>query len=244
MKADVVDTKNKKVGEVELDDSVFGASVRPHLFWETVKAQMASRRAGTHSTKTATTVSGTGKKPFRQKGTGRARQGSSRGPHMRGGSVVHGPHPRDYSYRIPKKMVASALRSALSLRLSEAKLYVVKGWKPEKPRTQIALSVLANFKAEKALVVDVNNNVNLAKSIRNLKNAKFLPVEALNVYDLLRYDHLFLSDEAVEHVIKRLKTKPSRTEQALKAAGTAAKPVKKAAAKKKVTAKKKGGAHA
>jgi len=210
MNIDVVDIKNAKVGDVEVDDSVFGSRVKPWLFYEVVKAQMANRRAGTQSTKTASEVRGTGAKPFRQKGTGRARQGSNRSTHMRGGAVALGPKPRSYAYNVPKKMVQGALRSALSLRLSESKLHVVKDWNPAKPRTKDALGVLSNFEANKALVVGSREDESLRLSVRNLPNAKFLPVEGLNVYDVLKYDHLFINASVIEGLSDRLKTSASR----------------------------------
>lgn len=213
MKLDVFDIEKKKVGDIDVDDSVFAAPVKQHLFWEIVKMQLASRRAGTHSTKTITMVSGTGKKPFRQKGTGRARQGSLRSSHMVGGAVVHGPHPRSYAYEAPKKMVRGALRSALSLRCSEAKLHVIKGWKPNGPKTKDALAVLTRFGAESALVVDSRDNESLRLSVRNLPTVKFLPVEGLNLRDILAHDHLIISDAVLEMVVNRLKTVPSRKDK-------------------------------
>lgn len=218
MKFDVVDTQNKKVGDVDLEDSVFSAEVRHYLFWEVVKMQLANRRRGTHSTKTVAEVSGSGVRPYRQKGTGRARHGSKRAMNMRGGGVVHGPRPRDYSYKVPKKVMKAALRSALSLRAAESALHVVQGWSPEKPRTKDALAVLGRFDAVKALVVDKGLNENLALSVRNLPKAKYLPVEAINVYDILKYDHLFLSEGAVQSLNERLQTEGSRKERELKEA--------------------------
>lgn len=213
MKVDVVDTIKSKVGEIELEDSVFGSRVKPWLFYEVVKMQMANRRRGTQSTKTITEVRGGGKKPYRQKGTGRARQGSTRSAHMRGGACVLGPKPRDYSYKMPKKMVQGALRAALSLRLKEEKLTVIKDWSPQTPKTKEALKVLAGFDAAKALVVGSREDKNLQLSLRNLPNSKFLPVEGLNVYDILDHDHLFISEAVVEGINKRLQTSPSRRDQ-------------------------------
>ena len=164
MKVDVVKTDCSKAGSIELDDSVFGASVREHLFWEVVKMQLASRRRGTHKTKTVSEVRGSGDKPYRQKGTGRARHGTKRAMNMKGGGVVHGPRPRDYSYKLPKKMMQTALRSALSLRLQQDALHVVTGWKPEAPKTKDALQVLANNEADTALEVDVTGNAPLRRS--------------------------------------------------------------------------------
>ncbi len=216
MKVDVVDTQNNKVGDIELNDSVFASEVRSYLFWEVVKMQLANRRAGTHATKTVSDVRGSGAKPYRQKGTGRARHGSSRAMNMRGGGIVHGPQPRDYGYRLPKKMVKVALRSALSLRNQEQKLHVIKDWSPEAPKTKAALQVLRNFQAEKALVVGTKDDENLKRSLRNLPKAKFLSVEALNVYDVLNYDHLFISADVVGGINERLHSEPSRRERELK----------------------------
>ena len=220
MKFDVVDTQNTKVGEIDLDDSVFAAEVRHHLFWEVVKMQLANRRRGTHSTKTVREVSGTGKKPYKQKGTGRARHGSNRAMNMRGGGVVFGPRPRDYGYQVPKKVMKAALRSALSLRAKESCLHVVRGWNPAKPKTREALAVLGRFDASKALVVDKGTNETLALSVRNLPKAKYLPAEALNVYDILKYDHLLMSEAAVQHLVDRLQCEPSRKELELKEAAS------------------------
>jgi len=213
VKVDVVDTNKSKVGEIDLEDSVFASRVKPWLFWEVVKMQMANRRRGTQSTKTITEVSGTGKKPYRQKGTGRARQGSTRSAHMRGGAVVLGPKPRSYSYKLPRKMMQGALRSALSLRNSEQKLSVIQGWSPDKPKTKSALAVLSKFDTEKALVVGSTSDENLRLSLRNLPHSKFLPVEGLNVYDILDHDHLFITDAVVDAINKRLKTAASRKDQ-------------------------------
>lgn len=218
MKFDVVDTSNAKVGDIDLDDSVFAAEIRRHLFWEVVKMQLANRRRGTHKTKTVSEVAGTGAKPYKQKGTGRARHGSNRAMNMRGGGVVHGPQPRDYSYRVPKKVMKAALRSALSLRASEQKLHVVKGWDPSAPKTKEALSVLGKFEAGKALVVGTGDEGNLALSLRNLPKAKYLPVAGLNVYDILKYDHLFVCEDAVQPIVERLQTVMSRSEKELKEA--------------------------
>jgi large subunit ribosomal protein L4 len=212
VRLDVFDTEKKKVGQVDLDDSVFAAPVKDHLFWEVVRMQLTNKRRGTQSTKTITNLSGTGKKPFRQKGTGRARQGSLRSGQMRGGAVVHGPLPRDYSYEMPKKMVKSALRSALSLRAKETHLFVIKGWSPKAAKTKDAKAVLDRFDAKKALVVDSRDNEKLMLSVRNLPHAKFLPVEALNVRDILHYDHLFVSEAAVQKIAERLRARASRKE--------------------------------
>lgn len=215
MKHDVVDTSGSKVGDIDLEDSVFGAVVRPYLFWEMVKMQLANRRRGTHSTKTVSEVNGSGAKPYRQKGTGRARHGTRYAMNMRGGGVVFGPRPRDYGYKLPKKMKAAALRSALSKRAAESALHVVRDWSPGTPKTKDAAAVLAKLGAGKALVVGTKENTGLEKSVRNMAKAKFLAAEGLNVYDILYYDHLVLTEDVVETINQRLKTEPSRKERAL-----------------------------
>ncbi len=216
MKVDVVDTSNQKVGELELDGSVFGAVAREHLHYEVVRMQLANRRRGTHSTKTVAEVRGSGKKPYKQKGTGRARHGSNRAMNMRGGGVVHGPRPRDYSYQMPKKMVDGALRSALSLRLQEGQLSVVRGWAPEAPKSKGAEAVLGALGGKKTLVVGGADDGNLHLSVRNLPLAKFIEVESLNVYDLLDHDKVLLLEHTVPEISQRLHTELSRKERALR----------------------------
>ena len=210
MKIDVVDLSGAKVGSVDLDDGVFGAEVKEHLLWEVVKMQRASKRAGTHSTKTQKDVQGGGKKPWRQKGTGRARQGSIRAAQWVGGGTVFGPHPRDYSYELPKKVKQGALRSALSLRAKEKKLVVVKSLEIEEIKTKRVAQALKALGAEKALIVDGKANEKLSKSARNLAHSKFLPHEGLNVYDVLRYESLVLSQPAAQALSTRLKPAPKR----------------------------------
>jgi large subunit ribosomal protein L4 len=220
MKVDVVDTQNQKVGDIELDESVFGAAVREHLHYDVVRMQLARRRRGTHSTKTVSEVRGSGKKPYKQKGTGRARHGNNRAMNMRGGGVVHGPRPRDYGYQMPKKMVKVALRSALSLRLKQDELSVVRGWMPEAPKTKAAAEVVSRFGATKTLVVADGDAENLGLSLRNLPHVKFLPAEAINVYDILDHDRVILLESAVEPITERLRTELSRKERALREEAT------------------------
>lgn len=216
MKVDVFDLKNKKTGTIELDDAVFGTDVREHLFYEVINWQRARRRAGTHKVKGRSEVAGGGKKPFKQKGTGRARQGTSRAPNMPGGGVVHGPTPRDYSYAMPKKKRRAALRSALSMKARDGKLRIVDSLELAQIKTKVAAGVLDAFEARKALFVDVTtrdeasnlvqHNETLRLSVRNLKNAKYLATEGLNVEDVIHYDFLFLSQAAAEQVQEALKS--------------------------------------
>jgi large subunit ribosomal protein L4 len=192
-KFDVYDLEKKKVGELELADAVFAGEVNEHLFYEVVKAKLASDRSGTHAVKNRSLVSGGGKKPFKQKGTGRARQGSTRASQWVGGGKAMGPKPRDYAYDVPKKVRKAALRSALALRGKDQKLVIVEKWAPAAAKTGAAAKVLAKLGVKKALVVDDGQNVALARSVRNLDGSDFLPVEGLNVYDILKHDALVLT---------------------------------------------------
>lgn len=215
MKLDIYDLGSaKSAGEIDVDDAIFGTEVREYLFWEVVNWQRARRRAGTHKTKTRAEVRGGGRKPWRQKGTGRARQGTIRAPHWVGGGTVFGPTPRDYSYKMPKKKRAAALRSALSQKAAENQIRVIDSLELGEIKTKAAAAILDRFDAPKALFVDtttrheggaVEHNDNLRLSVRNLKNAKYLAAEGLNVEDLLRYDVLFISKNAVEQVQEALK---------------------------------------
>ncbi|MCU0683774.1 MAG: 50S ribosomal protein L4 [Polyangiaceae bacterium] len=196
---DVFNLKREKVGELALSDEVFGAEVKEQLFYEVVKAQLASRRQGTASAKERAAVSGSSKKLYKQKGTGRARQGSLRAPHHAGGGRAHPPRPRDWSYRPPRKVRAGALKSALSLFVKEGRLIVVDSLALEAIKTKGVVTALGALQAtKKTLVVDGRDNEKLRLSVRNLPDALFLPPEGVNVYDLLRHDHLVLSRDAVK----------------------------------------------
>lgn len=199
MKVNVYNLKREQVGEIELSDEVFGADVKEHLFYEVVKAQLASRRAGTKATKERSAVSGSTKKLYRQKGTGRARQGSLRAPHHPGGGVAHALEPQDWSYRPPRKVRIGALKSALSLFAKQDRLIVLDSLELSEIKTKALVDALGALKADKkALVVDNVTNEKLVKSIRNLEHHQFLPPEGVNVYDLLRHDHLVVSKEAAK----------------------------------------------
>jgi large subunit ribosomal protein L4 len=181
------------VGELELADAVFAGEVNEHLFYEVVKAKLASDRSGTHAVKNRSLVSGGGKKPWKQKHTGRARQGSTRASQFVGGGKAMGPVPHSYAYEVPRKVRKAALRSALALRVKDGKLVIVQEWKPGAPKTGAAAKVLAKLGVQKPLVVDEAQNVALARSVRNLRGADFLAVEGLNVYDILKHDTLVLT---------------------------------------------------
>ena len=204
MKVTVFNLKNEKVSELELSDEVFGAEVKDQLFYEVVKAQLASRRSGTKATKERSAVRGSSKKLFKQKGTGRARQGSVRAPHHAGGGMAHALEPKDWSYRPPRKVRAQALKSALSLFAKESRLIIVDSFDLAEIKTKALVAALSGLKADKkALVVDTRENDKLQKSIRNVAAHQFLPPEGVNVYDLLRHDHLVLSKAAVKELEAR-----------------------------------------
>jgi large subunit ribosomal protein L4 len=231
----VVDVKNlegKKVGEVTLADAVFGAKVNPHLLHETVRWYLASQRAGTHKTKGRGEVSGSGRKLWRQKGTGRARVGSIRSSIWRKGGTVHGPQPRSYAYRLPRKMFLGALRSALSSKLAGEKLIVVDAWSLDSHKTKAFRGVLDRLDGEARTILLVNQgeNRNLELASRNLEGVKLVPPSALQPYDLLRHEQLVISKDAALRLGEVLGPKPGATAEAAPAAE--AKPAKKAALEK------------
>jgi large subunit ribosomal protein L4 len=197
-KVDVYNLKRQKVGEVDLSDEVFATEVKEHLLHEVVVAQLASQRAGTHAAKERAAVSGSSKKIFKQKGTGRARHGSIRAPIFVGGGRAHPPKPQDFSYRPPRRVRVGALKSALSLLLKEGRLLVVDSIDLGEIKTKKLAGVLEALKSTGALVVDDKSNENLRLSIRNLDHSQFLPPEGVNVYDLLRYPHLVVSKTAAK----------------------------------------------
>jgi len=201
---DVVNAQGQKVRAIELDDSVFSAEIKEHVLWEVVKQQLAARRQGTHSTLHRGEVRGGGKKPFRQKGTGQARQGSTRAPNHIGGAKVFSPKPRDYEYTLPKKVKQAALRSALSLRAKEKKLIILEDVNFEVPKTKQAIALLAALGDSKALLVASGEGTALAKSMRNVQSAKYLAVEGLNTYDILKHPSLILTENTVKAIESRL----------------------------------------
>ncbi len=198
--ADVFDIEKKKVAEVELNDAVFGAEVNEATIHDVVKMQLASRRSGTSATKGRSDVSGGGKKPWRQKGTGRARSGTSRSPIWRGGGIVFGPQPRDYSYSVPKKVRKKALISVLSMKVKEEKMTVLRNFPMETISTKAFKKVVDLFGLKKALFVIDQDNAVLMKSSRNLKNVKMIRSEGINVYDVLNYEHLILLEPSIKKI--------------------------------------------
>lgn len=194
---DVVDLKNQKVGEVELADDVFGAEVNEALLYEAVRQFQAGQRAGTHKTKVRSEVAGSGKKLWKQKGTGRARMGSVRSPLWRHGGTVHGPVPRDYSYKLPRKMLLGALRSALSAKVRDGELKVVQTFNLTDHKTKNAMNALANVVTGRSvLLVDNADNRNLTLGVRNLKGVTLMPTRAVNPYHLLGHENVVLSEAA------------------------------------------------
>ena len=192
------------VGELELDATVFGAQLNVPLMHQVVRAQLAAARAGTHDTKRRGEVSGGGKKPWRQKGTGRARQGSTRAPHWTGGGVVMGPHPRDHSLKVPKKMKQNALRSALSDRAKDGKVAVVDALSFETPKTKDALAILKACELSgNVLVVLHEPDMTVGKSFRNIPDVKVTLVGQLNTYDVLESDAVLFTRPAYDALVSR-----------------------------------------
>jgi large subunit ribosomal protein L4 len=202
---DLVKAGGGRAGSVELDPVVFEAAVKPHLFHAEVRRQLAARRAGTHSTKNRAFVSGGGIKPWRQKGTGRARQGSIRAPQWAGGGVVFGPVPRSHEHDLPKKMRRAALRSALSLRLREGALTVVEALSLEAPKTRLLLEALRGLGlGEASVLVVAAADEKLELAARNLPRVDVLRPEGLNVYDVLRRERLVVTRDALAGIHARL----------------------------------------
>ena len=211
MDIDVVDIQDAEATDaLALSDDVFDAEVREHLFWEVVNWQRAKRHQGTHQAKSRSEVSGGGRKPWAQKGTGRARHGSIRSPIWVGGGVSHGPSPRNYDYQISKKKRRAALRAALTGRAREGTLYIVEDFDLPEIKTKRAVEMLERLEVSNALVVDtterdeesgdVQHNRELRLSVRNLPDVKYLAAEGLNVEDILQYDALVVSREAIEQI--------------------------------------------
>jgi len=194
----VYDIEKNKVAEVTLNDAVFGAEVNRDVIYEVVRMQMAARRQGTHDTKERGEISGGGKKPWRQKGTGRARAGTTRSPLWRGGGTVFGPTPRDYAFSVPRKVRRLALISALSLKVREEKLLVLKDFPLAEVKTKKFKEVLDRFGLKKTLVVIDRPDAVLEKSSRNLPDVKMMRCEGINVYDLLKYDSLVLLEPSIQ----------------------------------------------
>ncbi|HBT20970.1 MAG TPA: 50S ribosomal protein L4 [Peptococcaceae bacterium] len=200
-KVPVYSTSGEQVGEMELSDEVFGEEINEAVIYEVALSQMANARVGTASTKTRGEVRGGGRKPWRQKGTGRARAGSIRSPLWKGGGVVFGPKPRDYSYRLPRKVRRLALRSALSSKVAEDNLIVLDSLKFEEPKTKKMLEILKTFDADKkTVVVTEKNNENAYKSARNIPGITHRSAENLSVLDIVTHEKLLMTKDAVVHL--------------------------------------------
>lgn len=200
----VYNIEKEKLSEIALSDAVFGAEVNEHAIYDVVKMQMASKRSGTSSTKGRSEVSGGGKKPWRQKGTGRARVGTTRSPIWRGGGIVFGPLPRDYSFTVPKKVKKLALISALSMKAKEDKILVLNDFPMEEIKTKKFKEVVDRFGWKKALFLTDKANPILEKSSRNLKGIKMLRSEGINVYDLLNHDYVVILEPSVKMIEEAL----------------------------------------
>mgnify|MGYP000933208874 FL=1 len=196
----VFNMEGNEVGTMELNDAIFGAKVNEHLVHLAVVSQLANKRQGTQKAKTRSEVSGGGRKPWRQKGTGHARQGSTRSPQWTGGGVVFAPVPRDYSFKINKKEKRAALKSALTSRVLDNKLIVVDELKFDEIKTKKFQAVMDNLKVKKALVVIADNDEKVTMSARNIPTVKTALVNAINVYDILKGDTLVLTKEAVAKI--------------------------------------------
>lgn len=202
---DIFDIKKNKVGEMELDDSVFNAEVKEYLMHEALKIQLANRRAGTVGVKNRAAVSGTGKKPFKQKGTGQARQGCSRAPQYPGGGVAFGPQAKTYNLTMNKKARKAALRSALSFLYQNNNITVVNDFALDAVSTKGFVKILNDFSVSKTIVITEALNRNLELSARNVKDVKLLKSESLNIHDMLKYKQIIFTQDAVRKVEGALK---------------------------------------
>ncbi|MGF7186145.1 large subunit ribosomal protein L4 [Desulfitispora alkaliphila] len=199
-KVAMYNTEGGQVGEIDLKEEVFGIEVNETVMHKAVVQYLASLRRGTASVKSRGEVRGGGRKPFRQKGTGRARAGTTRSPIWRGGSIVFGPQPRSYSFRLPKKMRRLALKSALSTKVEAGEIVVVEELAFSEPKTKEMVKVLKALNANKALVVTADKNENVVKSARNIEGVKPLEATGINVYDILNHDKLVITKDAVAKV--------------------------------------------
>lgn len=201
----IFNLNNQPVGSLDLSDAVFGATVNEHLLYEAVRHHLASIRGGNAKTKTRHEVAGSGKKLWRQKGTGRARMGSIRSPLWRHGGTTHGPQPRDYSYKLPRKMLLGALRSALSAKLRDGELKIVQEFTIGDHKTKTAAAALATLEVNRSvLLVDAAENRNLELGSRNLPNVKLVGTTEVNVYDLLGHDRVLMSEAAARKLSEAL----------------------------------------
>ncbi|MBI5968992.1 MAG: 50S ribosomal protein L4 [Deltaproteobacteria bacterium] len=205
-RVEIIDIRRQKVSEMEVDDQLLNEAEKPHLVYDVVRMQLAGRRRGTASTKERSFVSGGGRKPWRQKGTGRARAGSTRSPLWRGGGTIFGPHPRDYSFHPPKKVRQAALRLVLSSKYREKKLLVLDRFNLEGIKTKKLTAALKSLGINSALIVLDGPDEVLEKSARNIPGVQVMRCEGLNVHDILRYEHLIFLRSSLERVERNLRT--------------------------------------
>jgi large subunit ribosomal protein L4 len=201
---DLYNTNREVIGQLELKEDVFGVPVKTHVLHEVVLYQLAKRRAGTAKTKGRNEITGGGKKPWRQKGTGRARAGTSRSPIWRGGGTIHGPQPRSYEMRVPKKVRRLALKMALSQKVTDREFTVLDQLQLERIKTKDFAAILDRFQLRKTLVVIPQQDELIEKSARNIPNVKVLRTEGLNVYDLLNYHNVLIAQETVGKIEEAL----------------------------------------
>lgn len=201
---DVINTQGEKVSQAELPDVIFNVPVKKAVLHMVVKAQLANRRSGNASVKNRSDVTGSTRKLYKQKGTGRARKGDIKSPLMRGGGVIFGPHPRSYAQKLPKKVRRLALKMALSSKLQDQTLIVMNNFDLSEIKTKAFVTVIRNLKAPNALILTHEDNPNLALSARNVPGIKVMPMQGLNVYDLLKYDKLVLLEGAIKGLEGRL----------------------------------------
>lgn len=200
-KVNVYNMQGEVVEEIELSEEIFGVAINQHVVWEVVRNQLANKRQGTQSAKTRAEVRGGGRKPWRQKGTGRARQGSTRSPQWKGGGVVFAPKPRDYSYSVPKKVRRLALKSVLTSKVLENEIIVVDEIKLDAPKTKDMVNLLNKLNADKkALIVMGEKDVNVIRSANNIPNVATALVNTINVYDILKYNSFIITKDAVKKV--------------------------------------------
>tara|TARA_E500000075_G_C6870447_1_gene259357 strand:+ start:173 stop:796 length:624 start_codon:yes stop_codon:yes gene_type:complete len=206
MKIEVNSLDNKKIKDIDLDKQIFGLELKEEIIYRMVRYQLAKRRSGNHKTKGISEISGTTKKPFKQKGTGNARQGSKRSPQMRGGAVIFGPQVRSHAHKLPKKIKKLALKMAISKKVKDGKFRIINELKMSKPKTNLFRSKLAGLKLDSVLFIDgkdIDNNFLLAS--KNVPKIDILPVAGINVYDILKRDYLVLSENALNGIKERFK---------------------------------------
>ena len=206
MKQEIKSLENKVVKEIDLDKKIFGVDVKNEIIHRMIRYQLAKKRSGNHKTKGISEISGTTRKPFKQKGTGSARQGSRRSPQMRGGAVIFGPQVRSHAHKLPKRVRSLALKMALSNKLKEGKLKVISDFKINKPKTSFLSSKLAKMNIDSALFIDGKDlEKNFKSAVKNIPKTDFLPVSGINVYDIIRRNFLIISEKALSGINERFK---------------------------------------